>query len=75
MNNDKREWDETLDLLKKEDAVISHLSFGNYVTVTQELFDNFIFEINNARMLKGDLDNGIDLITVEVEGDGEHSES
>lgn len=68
VNDNIMEWNETLELLKEEDEVVlSELSFGKYVTVKKELFDNIINEINAARMKEGNME----LIVLTGEEDGE----
>ena len=43
MSDDKKEWDETLELLKSEDEiVVSDLSIGKYVTIKEELFHEIV---------------------------------
>ena len=64
--SDKKEWDETLEFIQSgDDAVSSTLSFGEFVTIRKELFEGIVQEINNYRLEKGDLENGIELITIE----------
>ena len=51
MSENKKEWDETFDLLEGgNETVISLLTFGNFVTLPVELFDNMINEINDSRV-------------------------
>jgi hypothetical protein len=51
MSENKTEWDETFELLEGgNETVISMLTFGNFVTLPTELFDNMINEINNSRV-------------------------
>lgn len=72
---DAVEWNETLEMLRIGDAVTSDLSFGSYVTIKEELFQNMIQEINTSRIKNGNLGDGIDLIMIdEGEDDGNDSE-
>ena len=65
MSDDKKEWGETLELLEEgHDTVLSDLTIGKYVSLSQELFETMIQEINDNRIKNGNLDDGIDLIMV-----------
>ena len=64
MSEDKKEWDETLALLNGNETVVSELSFGKFITITTELFDEMIKEINDNRIKNGDLTEGVDLIVI-----------
>lgn len=71
--DDKVEWNETLVLLESgEEIVMSKLSGGKYVTLKKELFDNMINEINDSRIMFGDFEKGIDLITITEGGEDEN---
>ena len=77
MSEDKKEWDETLDLLiGGNETVISELSIGSFVTVPSKLFDNMVEEINDGRIKNGNLVDGVELIMVReneeiIDGDSE----
>ena len=72
---DMVEWEETLDLLVEgHETVGSELSFGNYVTLKDGLFQKMIKEINDFRMKNGDLKDGIELIIVDEGRDDEVNE-
>ena len=65
MTEDKVEWVETFDLLEAgNDSVSSDLTFGSYVTVSEELFKMMVTEINDSRIKNGNLAEGVDLIMV-----------
>ena len=65
MSDDKKEWDETLEMLKGNDEiVVSDLSIGKYVTIKEELFHEIVEEVNKNRIENGDLAEGIDIIVL-----------
>lgn len=66
---DKTEWGETFEMLKSgEEIVQSDLEFGKVVSLKKELLDKMIQEINEARITLGDLEDGVELITLTGEG-------
>ena len=70
MIEDKLEWIETFELMEKgEEIVQSNLTIGKFVTLSKEMFDQFILEINESRLRDGDPTKGINLII--IEGDDE----
>lgn len=65
MISDEIEWSETLDLLKSnEDIILSNLTFGEFVSIKKETFDKFVEEINYYRVKDGDLEEGVEIITI-----------
>ena len=63
---DEQEWLETYLMLQGGDeTVLSELSFGKHVILTQALFNNMIQEINDFRIKHGDVSKGIELIVLE----------
>ena len=63
--DDKLEWIETFELLEKGEEIIgSELSFGEFVTIKKELFDNIINEVNKSRIKNGELGEDVDLIVI-----------
>ncbi len=74
MSKDKKEWSETLELLEDgHETVLSDLSIGKYVSLSQELFETMIQEINDSRLKNGNIEDGVELIMVS-EDDGNDSE-
>ena len=70
MSADKKEWDETLELLVQgNDTVSSDLSIGTVVTLKEELFQQMIQEINDGRIKNGSIEEGVELIMVSVDED------
>jgi len=68
MSVDKKEWDETLDLLLQgNDTVGSNLSIGVVVTLKEELFQKMIQEINDSRIKNRTSDEDVELIMVSVD--------
>lgn len=75
MSADKKEWDETLELLVQgNDTVSSDLSIGTVVTLSESLFQQMIQEINQGRIKNRASDDDVELIMVSVEDDGKDSD-
>ena len=66
---DKNEWEETYEMLVEnkgtdKNTLVSSLSIGNYVTISQELFNTLVTEVNAFRVKNGDKTKGVELITI-----------
>ena len=74
MGADKKEWDETLELLVQgNDTVSSDLSIGTVVTLSESLFQQMIQEINQGRIKNRASDEEVELIMVSVEDEEKDS--
>ena len=63
---DEQEWLETYLMLRGGDeTVLSDMTIGKHVILTQKLFNNMIQEINAFRIKHGDVSKGIELIVLE----------
>ena len=75
MSADKKEWDETLELLVQgNDTVSSDLSIGTVVTLSESLFQQMIQEINQGRIKNRASDEEVELIMVSVEDEEKDSD-
>ena len=75
MGADKKEWDETLELLVQgNDTVSSDLSIGTVVTLSESLFQQMIQEINQGRIKNRASDEEVELIMVSVEDEEKDSD-
>ena len=64
-DDDKKEWEETYEMLLLKEPVSTVLSVGEYVTIDKGLFDAMVGEINQSRIKLGNPEDGVELIVVD----------
>ena len=67
-DEDTREWGETLEMLRDgSDLIVSDLSFGEFVTLDRDVFQNLVNEVNDFRITNSEVGDDVQLIVI---GDG-----
>lgn len=65
--DDKKEWEESYELLLLKEPVHSELSTGDYITIEKELFDLMVGEINESRVKNKKPGEEVELIVISDE--------